>query len=348
MFMLLLRLQFVLLVAPTVILGGEQSCSPQTFPGGQTSLSCLAFSPDGRTVVTGSHEGNPKVWDVSHLQLLQKIEGIEHTTAVAYSRAGTNVAFGNRDGVLRIWNTADWKESRVFPKKNPIDFLAYAQDDRTLIAAGSWGEVQLWDVATGRELAVLPTSTQQEIMTALTVSLSGDLLATAWSDGTIRLWDLNVKKERFILKGHLCSVGTLAFSPNGRAVASADEKGIIKLWSPSTGKALASWSGHEADVKALVFTNENFIVSSALDTKIKIWDTTTRHTLLECRADPNSHSSVYWIASCPTTKKLIFGSGPGFIMVFTPPDKVWTTTDVQQHSRPNGNSEARKASVSHP
>src|SRR5262249_51499399 len=61
-------------------------------------------------------------------------------------------------------------------------------------------------------------------------SPKGNMLASASADRTVRLWDIQTKREIATLKGHLNLVNSVAFSPDGRTLASASQDKTIWLW----------------------------------------------------------------------------------------------------------------------
>jgi WD40 repeat protein len=64
----------------------------------------------------------------------------------------------------------------------------------------------------------------------------GGTLASAGSDGVIRLWDVATGKNTATLKGHTGSVRSIAFSPDGKALASCSTDKSIRLWDLAGGK----------------------------------------------------------------------------------------------------------------
>jgi WD40 repeat protein len=297
-----------------------------TFPGGQNYTSCLAVSADGRFVVAGSQDGTPRVWDADQLQFVQELGGIQNVNSAAFSPTGTAVALAGNDGTVRIYNMADWNESRILREKHPVEWVAYIQGGRVLVSAGWWG-MQLWDTSNGTRLSLLPVPGHD--ITALAVSPTEDFVAIGNTDGEIYLRKVNVDREPQALSCRARYIKALAFSPNGRKLASGDEDGNIRLWDTTTRKESATWSAHKVSVLALAFTNDNFLVSSGVDARIRIWDTIKRQVCFECRADPNSQFSVYWMAASPAKKRLVLCSGPGYIMLFRPPCNIWTTADAK-------------------
>src|SRR5262249_53091609 len=91
----------------SLLTGVEHAPHLRTFLHGHArGVTGVAFSPDGTTLVSSSHDGTILLWDIAAGQPLgQPLRG--HTrsvTSVAFSRDGKTVASGSQDGSVRLWN----------------------------------------------------------------------------------------------------------------------------------------------------------------------------------------------------------------------------------------------------
>jgi WD40 repeat protein len=169
--------------------------------GHTDGVNAVAFSPDGKLLVSGGSDGVAKVWDTA--------SGRERATLGFPSltkRLGV---------VLPAW----------------VEAVAFSPDGRTFVtSAGSRlapgksagiGEVTVWSAETQRELATLKGF--DGIVLGLVFSPDGGLLATAGGDGVIRLWTTAAYQQVGEMKGG----APVVFSPDGRELVTSVEGGAL-------------------------------------------------------------------------------------------------------------------------
>jgi WD40 repeat protein len=101
-------------------------------------------------------------------------------------------------------------------------------------------------------------------------SPSGDKIAAACSNNTVKLIDIN-GKVLATFKGHKEEVYSAIFSPDGKTVASASADGTIKIWSLE-GEELATLVGHGDRVYDLSFSPDGkILVSGSWDFTALLW-----------------------------------------------------------------------------
>lgn len=128
----------------------------------------------------------------------------------------------------------------------------------------------------------------------LRFSSDGQILASASSDQTVKLWRLD-GTELTTLKGHSATVWSVAFSPDNQLIASGSDDKTIKLWKPDdTGwhkaQLLRTLKGHGARVYKVTFSpNGQIIASASADRTVKLWK--LDGTLLKTLA---GHDAAVW------------------------------------------------------
>jgi hypothetical protein len=122
-----------------------------------------------------------------------------------------------------------------------VKSVAFSPDSRTLAAAGAGGKrpprkpfIELWDIITGRRLGKPLTGHTGTVVHSVAFSPVGNLLASAGSDNTIRLWNIDNSRSPKPLgplpRGHVNQVLSVTFSPDGNFLASASAAHSIQLW----------------------------------------------------------------------------------------------------------------------
>jgi len=91
--------------------------------------------------------------------------------------------------------------------------------------------VKLWDVSKRAEIVTFEG--HSDVVSFVSFSPDGKLLASGGNDKTIKLWDVSERSEIATLKGHSMFVYSVAFSPDGRLLASASWDKTVKLWDVS-------------------------------------------------------------------------------------------------------------------
>jgi WD40 repeat protein/predicted Ser/Thr protein kinase len=159
------------------------------FPSGQHfdfTVSSLAFSPDGRTIASGSENGKVHLWTPTgdEIGVLDAHEGA--AGAVAFASVNRLVTGGN-DGVIKLWDLPAGRVLVTYSGQLPSPWhLAVSPDGRRLASASRYGQLKVWELDTGMDLLALKLGGQAAQMIAF--SPDGHCLAAVGYDGDVRLW----------------------------------------------------------------------------------------------------------------------------------------------------------------
>ncbi|WP_335159658.1 NB-ARC domain-containing protein [Nostoc sp.] len=241
----------------------------------------VAFSPDGKTLVSCSDDHTVKLWDVDSQKHLMTLE--EHTSwvrSVAFSPDGKIVASASSDKTIRLWDLGTQQCWKIFKGHNNfVRSVAFSPDGKILASGSADQTVKLWDIKTGKCLKTLEGHTK--LVQSIVFSSDGEILASCSDDKTVKLWDVQTGKLLNTLKGHTNLIHSIALSPipssqGGEIIASCSDDKTVKLWDVQTGKLLKTLEGHSNSILSVAFSPDGkTLASGGYDKTVRFWDIET-------------------------------------------------------------------------
>ena len=238
-------------------------------------ISSISFSPDGRTIVSGSDDGSVRLWDVfsgKHIQTFTR----------------------NANRVLSVCFSPDGK------------MLASGGDDTS--EEGPGFGIHLRDAHTGELLKVLEGNNYGTL--SVCFSPDGKTLASGGdrsSDNILLLWNVDTGEPIEVFRSHepFGSFTSVTFSPDGNIIACASNDQTIRFWSPQTGLLLKTIIGHTESVNGVIFSPDGKLFISAAADGIRVWDANTNE-LIEVLLVPALN-----VVFSPDGKTFVSGSSDG-------------------------------------
>ncbi len=230
-------------------------------------VSSVAFSPDGKTILTGSLDKTAGLWDLNG-NALQKFTGHNGIIfSVAFSPDGKSILTGSLDKTARLWNLRG-QELQVFKgHQENISSVAFSHDGKNILTGSNDKTARLWDLQ-GKTIQMFKVDT---VITSVAFSPDGKNIFTGSKDGIARLWDLNGKVFQ-LFKGHESMITSIAVSSDGKYLITGSWDKTIRLWDMH-GKVLQIFKGHEADIEGVTFSPDGkCILTGSGDKTARLWD----------------------------------------------------------------------------
>jgi WD40 repeat protein len=248
--------------------------------GGDLILD-LAFSPDGRRVVTANRDYETRkrtvmLWDLeTGLEALTlKNPPPNMCTSVDFSPDGKWIVAGCWDGREGVETFQLWDASTGavrLTKKGFSGPVVFSPDGTKFTAVDRQQELKLFDTSTGEAKLTIDGRSSKGFVDVV-FTTDGIQIVSANRDGTLKLWDVETGELKRTFEGHTQTVSTVALSPDGSRLVSSSEDQTVKLWDAKTGDEILTLKGQSGDSSTVAFSPDGSQIISGGADGIRLWE----------------------------------------------------------------------------
>jgi WD40 repeat protein len=247
----------------------------RAFKGHKSVVTSIAFSPNGKYIISGSSDKTLKLWDVNTGECIRTFRGhIDAVNSVTFSSDGRYVLSGSWDSAIKLWDVNTGECIRTFRGHTGwVNSVTFSSDGRYIVSGSSDKTLKLWDVNTGECIRTFRGHTGS--IRSVNFSPNGKYIISGSSDKTLKLWDVTTSECIRTFRGHNSWINSVNFSSDGRYIVSGSSDKTLKLWDVNTGKCIRTFLGHSSIWSVVFSPNGRYIVSGSSDNTIKLWDVNT-------------------------------------------------------------------------
>jgi WD40 repeat protein len=290
------------------------------------SVICVALTPDGGRLATGSDDGVVRISEVASGRIITNLLMAGSVGSVAFSPDGLRVVAVDTSGNARLWNAVSGEAitpvlrvgvSRdAAPKRDKsLDPAAiFSPDAKLLLLALGSRAAQLRDAATG---TLLREFTHDQVVYHAAFSPDGRLVVTSGKDGSARVWDTATGNPAGPSLQHEGAVIRSQFSSDGNRLLTVREHHFVQLWDWRDGRRLAPEIPRRSVLSnASLSPDGNTVLTTARSGFCHLYDAVSSRLMYEFQ----HQGGVVDAAFSPDGRRIAIASHDGNVWIRDPGD----------------------------
>jgi hypothetical protein len=234
------------------------------------NVSSISFSPNGKTIVSGSSSNTISLWNVDTSENVKTLTGHKgDVLSVCFSPDGKTVVSGSYDKTVRLWNVDTGVNVKTLTgHEGPINSVSFSPNGKTVVSGSDDETVRLWNVDTGVNVKILMR--HEGPVNSVSFSPDGKTVVSGSYDETVRLWNVDTGVNVKTLDEHEGPVNSVSFSPDGKMVVSCDSDGMANFWyleNDKTNYISTFGLGYQSDMRSVSFSPDGKMVAFMDDQK---------------------------------------------------------------------------------
>jgi WD40 repeat protein len=275
---------------------------------GSANVTCLACSPDSKSLAMGLGEKRVVVWVLSSGEQSHSIDAhVGAVAGVAYSPDGKHILTGGTDELVCFWDAATGQKVRNFRGHNDeVTSVAFSADGKHIVSGSGDKTAIVWDATTGAKTRILKG--HPRAVSSVLISREGRQ-AFVVSGRNVTCWGLPDGEKVRSFGGPADIVNSVMFSPDGRQLRVGTTNGGGLQWSEDTG--LKSWALEAPGwIMYQQFSADGTrIVSTIPNENMAIWDVGSGKKICSLAAGGTTWGTRFAIS--PNGKQVLTASESG-------------------------------------
>ena len=285
-----------------------------TLKGSLDEVLALAFSPDGKALVSGTKDGLVKTWEP--LPNVRPPDVQEWPPdAWWWSLGQKTLCCIHTNWSISYWDPAALRQTALYeaPQEVRTNSLCFNLTPAgRMVWANKQSEVVIWDLLARRQLGRVPWVGGEEKFVA--ISPEEKLLVAAAAGKCLTVWDLETMREIASLPKSAGNVTVACLSQDLCLLAAGGEDGVLEVWNLGRKKRVAEWEAHLGFISGVAFMPDGKrLVTVGQDGTAKLWEIETRRQL---SSFPRTLNAFISLAISPDGQRIAAGEAEGRIRIW--------------------------------
>ncbi|MCK4662278.1 MAG: caspase family protein [Bacteroidales bacterium] len=260
------------------------TCAQEKYPletiiqkGHFKHVTCAAFSPDGKYIITGSYDNTIKLWNKENGKEIREFN--KHTAkirSVHFSSDGKYVLSASADNSAIIFDVLTAKPLKIFSiESDHLMKAIYSPDGKKVLTMNNRDEMIVWDISTGNESGKFKKSFKS-IINPLWFSPDGKKIICYSSYKEAKVFDTETANEIKTL--NFDKPYSVSYSKDGKYIAVGSTKLFAKVYDAETGNELFRFKDNEEAKcdgcnKLVLFSNNSkYLLTASKKAGLTLWD----------------------------------------------------------------------------
>lgn len=270
-------------------------------------VSTVAFSFDGKYVVSGSYDETLVIWEATTGKVISNMIHNGPVNYAAFSPNGEYMISGSEDGTARVWEVKTGKEIARTTHDGPVSSVAFSLDGKYVVSGGFDRTVRVWEPVLGNEFAHMTFGNYWHFSPDSKYMIAVVCDKLDYNDfcvqESIYVWEVATGQMIASISQNGL-VSSIAFSHDSRYLVFGSDDHTVRVFDLSMRQEIIRMT-HEKSVNSVRFSpNGHYIVSSSWDLTARVWESSTGQEI----ARMTHNSPVYSAVFSPTGKYVVSGS----------------------------------------
>lgn len=289
------------------------------FSGHSGEIASVVFSPNGKLLLTASHDSTARIWNTITGKLLLQLSGHTNTVnSAVFSHDGKYIVTASNDHTAKVWDTDSGKLLKDLKGHlGEVITASFSNDGKFILTASNDGTARVWNAVNGLLLSTMEGHTRE--VKTVSFSPDGKYMVTATDEGKAKLWNALTGQIITTLQGHTSEITQVQFSPDGKTFVTSSYDSTARVWNTADGKLVTILHEDSCDIRAASFSPDGkYIISSLSETTAAIWDAVTGRHLATLKGLKSGLFSASFSPVCQTDSsggKYILTAGPDSVII---------------------------------